>query len=135
MRGRKLNEDDVQKFLQGCEDLMQLGTKFTENIRKAVADLKATYDPVLKSQYVDKGVVELLTRSLQDFEKRIESNLEGIDKICTKGGKWFAFYLGRAVEQEAHSQDPQGGQLKVLEGRKEAPPSLKPHLTKTATRQ
>ena len=104
MSNKKLGEDDVQKFMQGCEALMLLGNKFTTNIREAVTELKDTYDPVLKSQYVEKAVVELLTRSLQEFEKKVESNLEGIDKICTKGGKWFSYYLGRAVEKEFSEQ-------------------------------
>ena len=104
MQNKKLSEDEVQKFMQGCEDLMLLGNKFTTSIRQAVTDLKSTYDPALKSQYVDKVVVELLTRSLEDFEKKVEANLEGIDKICTKGGKWFSFYLGRAVEKEIVEQ-------------------------------
>jgi hypothetical protein len=100
MQNKKLSEEEVQKFMQGCEDLMRLGNKFTTSIRQAVTELKTTYDPALKSQYVDKVVVELLTRSMQDFEKKLEANLEGIEKICTKGGKWFSFYLGRAVEKE-----------------------------------
>ena len=100
MQNKKLSEEEVHKFMQGCEDLMRLGNKFTTSIRQAVSDLRSTYDPALKSQYVDPVVVELLTRSLQDFEKKVEANLEGIDKICTKGGKWFSFYLGRAVEKE-----------------------------------
>jgi hypothetical protein len=104
MQNRRLSEDDVQKFMQGCEDLVRLGAKFTENIRHAIEDLKKTYEPALKSQYVDKAVVELLTRSLCDFEKRVKSNLEGIDKICTKGGKWFAFYLGRTVEKGTEAE-------------------------------
>jgi hypothetical protein len=100
MQNKKLSEEEVQKFMQGCEDLMRLGSKFTTSIRQAVTELKSTYDPALKSQYVDQVVVELLTQSLQDFEKKVEANLEGIEKICTKGGKWFSFYLGRAVEKE-----------------------------------
>jgi hypothetical protein len=95
MQNKRLSEDEVQKFMQGCEDLMRLGNQFTTSIRQAITDLKGTYDPALKSQYVDPVVVELLTRSLQDFEKKVEANLEGIEKICTKGGKWFSFYLGR----------------------------------------
>lgn len=100
MQNRRLSEDEVQKFMEGCEDLMRLGVKFTDEIREALAEFKRTYDPVLKSQYTDKAVVELLSHSLQDFETKLESNLHGIEKICTKGGKWFAFYLGRTVERE-----------------------------------
>ena len=121
MQNQKLTEDEVQKFMQGCEDLMRLGNKFTMNIRQAVTDLKGTYDPVLKSQYVEKAVVELLTRSLQDFERKVESSLEGIDKICTKGGKWFSFYLGRAMEKELSSQPDLPSRLaesKMAEGNK-----------------
>ena len=105
MQNKKLREEEVQNFMQGCEDLMRLGNKFTTSIRQAVTDLKDTYDPALKSQYVDPVVVELLTRSLQDFETKLESNLEGIEKICTKGGEWFSFYLGRAIEREFSGQD------------------------------
>jgi hypothetical protein len=108
MQNKKLSEEEVQKFMQGCEDLMLLGNKFTTSIRQALTDLKRTYDPVLKSQYTDKAVVELLTRSLQDFEKKLDANLEGIDKICTKGGKWFSYYLGRVVEKELSGEAPQG---------------------------
>lgn len=122
MQNKKLNDDDVQKFVQGCEDLMRLGSKFTTSIRQAVIDLKSTYDPVLKSQYVEKPVVELLTRSLQDFEKKVEANLEGIDKICAKGGKWFPFYLGRVVEQELSGQPAPSSQtadVQMFEARRE----------------
>jgi hypothetical protein len=122
MQNRKLSEDEVQKFMQGCEDLMRLGNKFTTSIRQAVIELKNTYDPTLKSQYVDKAVVELLTRSLQDFEKKLEANLEGIDKICTKGGKWFSFYLGRAVEKEFSGQpapEDRSTQVQMFETRSE----------------
>ena len=97
MENGKLTDEEVHKFLTGCENLMRLGTHFTENIRNALGDLRKTYDPVLHSKYVDKAVVELLTRSLGDFEKKIESNLEGINKICTRGGQWLVFYLGKSL--------------------------------------
>lgn len=129
MQNKKLSEDEVQKFMQGCEDLMLLGNKFTTNIRQAVTDLKDTYDPVLKSQYVEKAVVELLTRSLQDFEKKVESNLEGIEKICTKGGKWFSFYLGRAVEKEFSEQPAPGSrpaEVQMFEARRDPAQSIRP---------
>lgn len=104
MQNRKLSDEEVQRFMQGCEDLMRLGSRFTSIIRQALSELKSTYEPALRSQYVEKAVVELLTKSLQDFEKKVESNLEGIDKVCAKGGKWFPYYLGRAVEQELSGQ-------------------------------
>ena len=104
MQNRKFEEDDIQKFMQGCEDLMRLGTSFSENIRSALGDLKKTYDPALKSQYVDKAVVELLTHSFSEFERKVNANLDGINKICNKGGKWFAYYFGRSVEKAKQTE-------------------------------
>jgi hypothetical protein len=108
MQNRRLSEQDVQKFIEGCEDLMRLGVRFTENIRQAIDDLRKTYEPTLKSQYVDKAVVELLTRSLREFEQKVESNLDGIEKMCTKGGNWFAYYLGRTVEKDLADEHATG---------------------------
>jgi hypothetical protein len=105
MEIRRLSEEDVQKFLQGCEDLMRLGVRFTENIRQAIDDLRKTYEPALKSQYVDKAIVDLLTRSLREFEQKVEPNLDGIEKMCSKGGNWFAYYLGRTVEKDLANRD------------------------------
>ena len=97
MEDGKLTEEEVCKFITGCENLMHLGASFTGNIRSALSDLRKTYDPILQSNYLDKAVVELLTRSLNEFEKKIDSNLEGINKICTKGGQWLVFYLGKSL--------------------------------------
>ncbi len=97
MRRSNLTEEEINRFLQACEDFSRLGCKFTENIRVAVHDLKKTCDPVLSSSYVDKAVVDLLTRTLNEFEKKVEVNVAAINKICSKGGKWFAFYLGKSV--------------------------------------
>ena len=97
MKEEKLTPEEIHKFLQACEDLICLGTQFTGNVRTALEGLKQAYDPVLKSNYVDKAVVELLTRSLTEYERKVNANLKAIDKICTKGGKWFAFYLGKSL--------------------------------------
>ena len=97
MENGKLTDEEVHKFLTGCENLMRLGASFTGNIRDALRDLRKTYDPVLQSDYVDNAVVELLTRSLDDFEKKIDSNLEGINTICTRGGQRLVFYLGKSL--------------------------------------
>jgi len=85
-----------------------LGTQFTGNVRTALDGLKQAYDPVLKSNYVEKAVVELLSRSLNEYETKVHANLNAIDKICTKGGKWFAFYLGKALGSNGKLTQPQG---------------------------
>src|SRR5262245_38034602 len=93
----KLTDEEVQKFLNACEDLMRLGTTFTGNVRRGFSEFKDISDPVLKSNYVDKSAAELLTRSLSEFEKKMDSNLEALNKICMKGGKWFVFFLGKSI--------------------------------------
>ena len=103
MDKERLTQDEIQKFLNACEDLMQLGTTFTGNVRNAFGDLKKTYDPVLKSNYVDKSAAELLTQSLNEFEKKMDSSLEAINKICLKGGKWFVFFLGKSMRGSSPS--------------------------------
>jgi len=107
MDSERLTDDEIQKFLNACEDLMRLGTTFTGNVRNGFADLKKTHDPVLKSNYVDKSAAALLTQSLNEFEKKMDSNLEAINKICLKGGKWFVFFLGKSLgtnSQSFHAQ-------------------------------
>ena len=122
MKDEKLTSEEIHKFLQACEDLICLGTQFTGNVRAALNGLKQTYDPVLKSNYVDKAVVELLTRSLTECEKKVNANLDAIDKICTKGSKWFAFYLGKSLgantELTQHQATPRS-----VDRKKSSPPS------------
>lgn len=91
MDSEKLTDEEIQKFLNACEDLMQLGTTFTGNVRSGFSDFKRISDAVLKSDYVDKGAAELLTQSLNDFEKKMESNLAALNKICVKGGSGLYF--------------------------------------------
>jgi hypothetical protein len=107
MPNEKLTREEVYKFLSACEDLMRLGSTFSGNVRNAFADLKKTYDPVLKSDYVEKGAAQLLTSSLDEFERKMDSNLEAINRICTKGGKWFVFFLGKSLGSSAQSPDQQ----------------------------
>jgi hypothetical protein len=101
----KLTDEEIQKFLNACEDLMRLGATFTGNVRTGFSDFKKVSGPVLKSNYVDKSAAELLTRSLEEFEKKMDSNLEALNKICTKGGKWFVFFLGKSLGVNSQSFD------------------------------
>ena len=108
MDSERITEEEIQRFLNACEDLMRLGTTFTGNVRNGFADFRRTYDPVLRSNYVDKSAAELLTQSLNEFETKMDSNLEAINKICLKGGKWFVFFLGKSLginSQSFRAQD------------------------------
>jgi hypothetical protein len=109
MERQTLTEEEIQKFLNGCEDLMQLGATFTLKVRNAFLDLRKTYDPVLKSNYVDKSAAELLTHTLDQFEKKMDVNLDAINRVCTKGGKWFTFFLGKSLGIASQRLHPQNG--------------------------
>lgn len=99
MRNR-ISDDEIQKFIQGCEDFIRLGNSFSVHIREAFEELKKTCEPLAKSNYVDKAIGELLDKSLSNFESKLNANLDGIEKICTKGSQWFTYYLGRRVESD-----------------------------------
>ena len=94
----RIPDDEIQKFIQGCEDFIRLGNSFSQHIREAFEELKKTYEPVAKSNYIDKAAGDLLEKSLKNFETKMTANLQGIEKICTKGSQWFAYYLGRGME-------------------------------------
>ena len=122
MESERLTDEEIQRFLNACEDLMCLGTTFTGNVRNGFSDFKRTYEPVLKSNYVDKSAAELLTQSLNEFERKMDSNLEALNKICLKGGKWFVFFLGKSLGMSPQSLPPQARSL-VLEDIQATKPS------------
>ena len=97
----RISDDEIQKFLQGCEDFIRLGNSFSQHIREAFEELKRTYEPLSKSNYIDKPIGALLENSLKEFESKMNANLSGIEKVCTKGSQWFAYYLGRRKEHDA----------------------------------
>ncbi|MEW5976049.1 MAG: hypothetical protein AB1898_09635 [Acidobacteriota bacterium] len=97
MADSKLSPEEVIRFVQACQDFTKLGRKFTENIRQSLDELKKDCQPVLESSFVEPSAAEVMLRSLREFEAKLNGNLAGIDKICSKGGTWFAFYLGKAV--------------------------------------
>ena len=107
MDSEKLTDQEIQRFLNACEDLMKLGTMFTGNVRSSFSEFRRISDPVLKSNYVDKSAAELLTHSLTEFEKKMDSNLDALNRICMKGSKWFAFFLGKSLGISSQSLEPQ----------------------------
>ena len=103
MDRERMRDEEIQKFLNACEDFTRLGATLTGNVRSGFSDFKKVSDPLLKSNYVDKSAAEMLTQSLNEFEKKMDSNLKALNKICTKGGKWFAFFLGKSLGMTSSS--------------------------------
>ena len=93
----RLKEEDVNKLLKASDDLMQTGLLFSRNIDTALNEFKATLELSLKTHFLATAVAEMMTRSFESLERKVLTNLEGINNICTEGGQWYSFYLGTAL--------------------------------------
>jgi len=93
----RLKEEDINKLLKTTEDLMQMGLLFAANIDKALQEFKTSFELSLKTHFMAMAVTEMLAQSFERLEKRVQSNLEGINNIYTEGGQWYSFYLGTAL--------------------------------------
>lgn len=110
-------QESVDRFLKASEELMKLGEGFSENIDAALAAFKLRLEAYLKTHFLEKAVAEMLAQSFSEFEREIRTNLDGINKICTEGGQWYAFCfgtaLGRPVQAPANSAPAQGLKTKT----------------------
>jgi hypothetical protein len=97
----RLKEEDVNKLLQASDDLMQTGLLFSHNIDAALHEFKAALELSLKTHFLATAVAEMMARSFESLEKKVLTNLEGINNICTEGGQWYSFYLGTALGRVA----------------------------------
>jgi hypothetical protein len=97
----RLKEEDVNKLLQASDDLMQTGLLFSHNIDTALNEFKATLELSLKTHFLATAVAEMMARSFESLERKVLTNLEGINNICTEGGQWYSFYLGSALGRVA----------------------------------
>jgi hypothetical protein len=100
MNGRNPAEEEIDKFLKASEDLMKLGLSFTHKIDSAFAEFKRNFEQVMRSNFVEKAVREMLADSFVALENEVKPNLESIGQIYTEGGEWYSFYLGRAAGKE-----------------------------------
>src|SRR3990172_6878825 len=95
-----VKEEDISKLLKTREEFMQMGLAFSDSIDEALREFKTSFELSLKTHFVAMGVSEMLSKSFQTLEKKVQSNLDGINKICTEGGGWYSFYLGTALGRE-----------------------------------
>jgi len=94
------SQASIDRFLKANEELMRLGASFGGNIDVAMEAFKMRLDAFLKSHFLEKAVAEMLSQSFSEFEREIRSNLDGINKICTEGGQWYAFCFGSALGRQ-----------------------------------
>ena len=92
-----IKEEDITRLLKTSEELMQMGLAFSGDIEAALLEFKTSFELSLKTHFIAVGVSEMLTKSFQALEKKVQLNLDGINKICTEGGGWYSFYLGTAL--------------------------------------
>ena len=99
-------QESVDRFLKASEELMHMGESFSGNIDEALEAFKLRLEAFLKSNFLEKAVAEMLAHSFSEFEREIRTNLDGINRICTEGGQWYAFCLGSALGRQVR---PPGG--------------------------
>ena len=95
----RLKEDDINKLLKASEDLMQTGLIFSGNVNTALQEFKTAFELSLKTHFMATAVAEMLAQSFEKLEQKVQSNLEGINSLCSEGGQWYSFYLGMALGQ------------------------------------
>jgi len=94
------SQESVDRFLNASEELMKMGEAFSGNIDVALEEFRTRLDAYLKSHFLEKAVAEMLAQSFSEFERELRTNLDGINKICTEGGQWYAFCFGSALGRE-----------------------------------
>lgn len=110
------SKDSVDRFLKASEELMSLGGTFSGNIDTALEGFKVRLEALLKTHFLEKAVAEMLAQSFSEFEREIRTNLDGINRICTEGGQWYAFCFGSALGRPVlppTSANPEQPQVKA----------------------
>ena len=91
------SQESLDRFLQANAELMRMGETFRGNIDVALDAFKIRMEAFLKSHFMEKAVAEMLAETFYDFERETRTNLDGIEKIYTEGGQWYAFCFGSAL--------------------------------------
>ena len=97
--GKIPSDQEVKKFIDASDDLMKLGIDFSQNIGLAFLEFRKHLDMMMRTNFVEKAVVEMLSDSFMSMEAKVKINLESIVRIYQEGGQWYSFYLGRAIRR------------------------------------
>ena len=94
------SQESLDRFLQASEELMRMGETFRGNIDVALDGFKTRMEAFLKTHFMEKAVAEMLAQTLSEFERETRTNLDGINRVCTEGGQWYAFCFGSALGRQ-----------------------------------
>jgi len=103
------SQESLDRFLQANEELMKMGETFRGNIDVALDEFRVRMEAFLKSHFMEKAVAEMMAQTFSEFERETRTNLDGLNKICTEGGQWYAFCFGSALGRQVRqpgSADP-----------------------------
>ncbi|HET6960890.1 MAG TPA: hypothetical protein VFJ27_00255 [Terriglobia bacterium] len=100
MNSSQPSQESLDRFLQANQELMKMGETFRGNIDVALDAFKIRIEAFLKSHFMEKAVAEMLAETFAEFERETRTNLDGINRICTEGGQWYAFCFGSALGRQ-----------------------------------
>jgi len=101
MHSNETSQESLDRFFKANEELVKMGEAFRGNIDSALDGFKTQLEAFLKTHFLEKAVAEMLAQSFTEFEREARSNLDGIDRICTEGGQWYAFCFASALGRVA----------------------------------
>src|SRR5262245_15617934 len=96
------SDDEVKKFIDASDDLMKLGVGFSHNVSSAFLEFREHLNKMMKTNFVEKAVAEMLSDSFAKMEASVRTNMESIVEIYQEGGHWYSFYLDRAMRRNAN---------------------------------
>jgi hypothetical protein len=100
MNSTQPSQESLDRFFKANEELMKMGETFRGNINVALDGFKVRMEAFLKTHFMEKAVADMLAQTFSEFERETRSNLEGINRICTEGGQWYAFCFGSALGRQ-----------------------------------
>jgi hypothetical protein len=108
------SQDSLDRFFKANEELMRMGETFRGNIDAALDGFKVQMEAFLKTHFMEKAVAEMLAQTFSEFERETRTNLDGINRICTEGGQWYAFCFGSALGRQVRPpESPEAQDVKA----------------------
>ncbi len=121
MGSKKSTEQEIEQFLRLTRSLLEEGISGSRQIDSAFDEFNKVFGLVVRSSFVDKAVIDMLTDSLHKLEIVIKAQVTSMTADYTKASQWFSFFFGEAADE---NPDP-GAQ--AAQSRANAAEQTKPH--------